>query len=175
MLAKVRGCLTYGNVMATIAVFIALGGGAYAATQINGADLQNRSVAGKKLMLHAVGRPELNLPTLGLQSSVKWALVGPNGGIIAQSGGISMSQHEGGNYYLNFGSNIKRRPIVVTPAEKFTSVGRVGVEGASCGGGAVGANCPAPVNDGRHVYVLTTDETQASGDQPEGFYVVVFP
>jgi hypothetical protein len=31
MLARLRCCLSYANVMATIAVFVALGGGAYAA------------------------------------------------------------------------------------------------------------------------------------------------
>ena len=40
---------TYANVMATIAVFIALGGSGYAAAKINGKNIKNRSIAGAKL------------------------------------------------------------------------------------------------------------------------------
>jgi hypothetical protein len=50
--------LSYANVMATFAVFIALGAGAYAATQINGSALKNRSVAGNKLKKHTVSATE---------------------------------------------------------------------------------------------------------------------
>ena len=39
--------LSYANVMATVAVFVALGGGAYAAVHVNGKDIQNRTIAGK--------------------------------------------------------------------------------------------------------------------------------
>ena len=49
MLDKLRQRLTYANVMATIAVFIALGGSSYAAFTISGSDIKNRSIAGKKL------------------------------------------------------------------------------------------------------------------------------
>ncbi len=51
---------TYANVMATLALFIALGGSSYAAIQINGSQLKNRSIAGNKLKLHAVGAKDLN-------------------------------------------------------------------------------------------------------------------
>ena len=49
VLDKLRQRLTYANVMATIAVFIALGGSSYAAFTISGSDIKNRSIAGKKL------------------------------------------------------------------------------------------------------------------------------
>ena len=49
MLDKLRHRLTYANVMATVAVFIALGGSSYAALTISGSDIRNRSIAGKKL------------------------------------------------------------------------------------------------------------------------------
>jgi hypothetical protein len=47
--SKLRGSLTYANVMATVAVFLALGGGAYAATQ-----LPKNSVGTKQLKKNAV-------------------------------------------------------------------------------------------------------------------------
>jgi hypothetical protein len=49
VLTKLRHHLTYANVMATFAVFIALGGSSYAALRISGSDIRNRSIAGKKL------------------------------------------------------------------------------------------------------------------------------
>src|SRR6476619_5860210 len=49
MLQKIQPRLTYANVMATIAVFVALGGGAYAATH-----LPPKSVGTKQLKKNAV-------------------------------------------------------------------------------------------------------------------------
>ena len=46
MLDQVRQRLTYANVMATVAVFIALGGSSYAALQIDSGDIANNSVRG---------------------------------------------------------------------------------------------------------------------------------
>jgi hypothetical protein len=49
VLDRIRQHLTYANVMATAAVFIALGGSSYAAFTVTGSDIKDRSVAGKKL------------------------------------------------------------------------------------------------------------------------------
>lgn len=60
-----RAHLTYANVMATVAVFIALGGGAYAAVQISGDQLQDRSVRGRKIKPNALGGQEIAERKLG--------------------------------------------------------------------------------------------------------------
>jgi hypothetical protein len=52
--AKLRSSLTYANVMATSAVFLALGGGAYAALQ-----LPANSVGARQLQNNAVRSPEV--------------------------------------------------------------------------------------------------------------------
>jgi hypothetical protein len=65
MKGKLSGKLTYANVMATIAVFIALGGGAYATTRIDGGRLERRSVAGDKLERDTVTGKELKEAALG--------------------------------------------------------------------------------------------------------------
>lgn len=54
MLARLRSCLSYANVMATIAVFVALGGGAYAAfklpaNSVGSRQLKNSAVTPKKV------------------------------------------------------------------------------------------------------------------------------
>ena len=47
MLAKLRSRLTYANCMATIAVFIALGGSSYAAIQVTGRSVKDSSLTGR--------------------------------------------------------------------------------------------------------------------------------
>jgi hypothetical protein len=64
MIARLKARLTYSNVVATIAIFMALGGGAYAASQINGKQLKKRSVAGKKLKKNTVTGKEVKEATL---------------------------------------------------------------------------------------------------------------
>jgi hypothetical protein len=49
--------LTYANVMATIAVFISLGGVSYAAYSINGRDIANHSIPASKIAIGAVIPP----------------------------------------------------------------------------------------------------------------------
>ncbi|HVC07448.1 MAG TPA: hypothetical protein VND98_07690 [Solirubrobacterales bacterium] len=57
--------LTYANVTATIAVFIALGGSAYAASKINGKTIKVKSIPGNRLKLNTVTGAQINESTLG--------------------------------------------------------------------------------------------------------------
>ena len=56
MLAKLRSCLTYANVMATVAVFVALGGTSYAIAtgSIGSREIENNSVGTKDLRNNGV-------------------------------------------------------------------------------------------------------------------------
>jgi hypothetical protein len=49
MLSRIRPRLNHPTVVAYVALFVALGSGSYAAVKINGRDIKNRSIAGKKL------------------------------------------------------------------------------------------------------------------------------
>jgi len=51
--------LNYANVVATLALFVALGGSSYAVTKISGSHLKNRSVAGKKLKPNTLGTRQI--------------------------------------------------------------------------------------------------------------------
>jgi sulfatase-modifying factor enzyme 1 len=73
MLSRFRPRLTYANVMATIAVFIALGGSGYAAVTIDGGQLKNRSVAGKKLKKDTLTGTEIKESKLGQVPSANTA------------------------------------------------------------------------------------------------------
>ena len=65
MLQRIREKLSYANVMATLAVFIALGGSSYAAFTISGSQIQNNSIAGKKLKRNTLGGTRIKESRLG--------------------------------------------------------------------------------------------------------------
>jgi hypothetical protein len=56
MLRGLGDRITYANVMSTLAVFIALGGSAYAASKIDGSDIKKRSLTGRQFKSDSIGR-----------------------------------------------------------------------------------------------------------------------
>lgn len=139
-----RRHLTYANVMATIAVFVALGGGAIAATQlgkntVGTRQLKNGSVNGAKVADSSLTGADVNAGTLGtvpnathagsaddagrlggspptaFQQSATWALVKDNGTILTQSGGVSLTDHSAaGGYFLDMGVPVVGRLLLTT-------------------------------------------------------------
>jgi hypothetical protein len=61
----IRSRLTYSNVVATVALFIALGGSSFAITRISGSQLKNNSVSGKKLKRNTLGGTRIKESRLG--------------------------------------------------------------------------------------------------------------
>jgi hypothetical protein len=98
MLGKFRRHLSYANVMATIAVFLALGGGAYAAAtvgssqiksnailsrhikngQVKNADLAANSVRGGKIIDGSVGSPDLAANSVGADKIIDGSVGSPD-------------------------------------------------------------------------------------------------
>jgi hypothetical protein len=68
--SKLRQHLTYANVMATLAVFIALGGSSYAALKISGKSIERRSIPAKKLKRNSLTGKEIRESRL---NPVPWA------------------------------------------------------------------------------------------------------
>jgi hypothetical protein len=62
---RLRRKLSYANVMATLAVFIALGGTSYATLRITGRDISNRSLRGQELQSNSVGGRPIKESRLG--------------------------------------------------------------------------------------------------------------
>jgi hypothetical protein len=56
--------VSYANVMATMAVFIALGGTGYAMSQINGSQIKNRSIPAQKLKPHTLTASQIKKASL---------------------------------------------------------------------------------------------------------------
>lgn len=65
MLEKLRRHLSYANVMATLAVFIALGGSSYAVATLNGTHIRNRSVRATKIARNTLTGTEIREARLG--------------------------------------------------------------------------------------------------------------
>ena len=72
--------LSYANVMASVAVFVALGGGAYAAVQVNGKDIQNHTITGKKIKRNTLGSKQIKESRLGEVPSASRAKYATNAG-----------------------------------------------------------------------------------------------
>jgi hypothetical protein len=64
---------SYANVMSTVAVFLAIGGGALAASTINGKNLKNKSVQGKKLKNNTLTGKQIKESKLGKVPRAKTA------------------------------------------------------------------------------------------------------
>jgi hypothetical protein len=82
MLSGIYSRLNYANVVATLALFIALGGSSYAVTKISGSQLKDDSVAGKKLKRNTVGGKRIKESSLGAVPSARNA--GRVGGLTAE-------------------------------------------------------------------------------------------
>ena len=65
MRRTLRRRLSYANVMATVAVFIALGGSSYAALTITGADVRNGSLSYRDLKTNTLGGSRVKESRLG--------------------------------------------------------------------------------------------------------------
>jgi hypothetical protein len=70
VIEALRKRLTYANVMATLAVFIAVGGSSYAAFSVTGRNVKNSSLTYRDLRADTLGGSRINESRLG---TVRWA------------------------------------------------------------------------------------------------------
>jgi hypothetical protein len=109
----------------------------------------------------------------GGSASARWALVRPDGGIAAQSGGITLAaKPSAGTYILSFGSQVSGRPIIASAGYAADSSDSRGETSAGpCGGGAEGRTC-ATGDTNSNVFVQTRSDAGSPADH--SFYVAVF-
>lgn len=80
VLSKLRANLTYANVMATSAVFIALGGSSYAAIQVTGKNVKDSSLTGKDIKSSSLTSSDVkNRSLLGVDFKSGQLPSGPQG------------------------------------------------------------------------------------------------
>lgn len=194
---KLRGQLSYANVISTLCLFLLLGGGAYAAAQlprnsVGTRQIKDGAVTPKKLSKASLAALGTGIPgTPGAPgrdgqpgppgTAVRWALVNGNGDITASSDGatkVTIPSQNSSQYFIDFHTPVTNRPILVSTSYQENPGFADTLQASPCGG--VGAspgatNCPAlPEGDNNHtVFVLST----ANGmlNNPQGFYVVLLP
>lgn len=107
-------------------------------------------------------------------ASLRWALVRPDGGIAAQSGGITLAAHpSSGNYILNFGSAVSGKPILASGAYAGDPSDQRGeTSGGPCGGGSEGRTCPTGFDTTSNLFAQTRSNDGVPADH--AFYVLVF-
>jgi hypothetical protein len=66
MIDQLRRKLTYANVVATLALFIALGGTSFATLRLTGRDIRDRSLSGRDLRSNSVGGRTIKEARLGV-------------------------------------------------------------------------------------------------------------
>lgn len=70
-MGRLRSKVTFANVTSLVALFVALGGTAYAVTQLDGSKIVNRSVPAKKLKKNTVTGTEIKESKLGTVKSAE--------------------------------------------------------------------------------------------------------
>ena len=96
--------LNYGNVTATLALFVALGGTSYAAVKIAGGDVRNGSLTGKDVKNGSLKGKDVRNGSLagrdlrpGTLPQTRWLLLNESGDIEEQSGGFTVLSKPGIN------------------------------------------------------------------------------
>lgn len=167
MLQRFRSHVTYANVTATFAMFLALTGGIAWALEVN-------SVRSKHIVNGQVKSVDLNA-----NAEAQWALVKADGSIVEQSGGISVDGENQGSYVIDFGRGVAQRALIATPTyEGSPDIATAHISLCGNDSDVLEAECDslAPGSDtsGRHVLVFT-QTTSGSGGDPAAFYVAALP
>jgi hypothetical protein len=164
-------------VVACLALAVGLAGTGYAVTRLPRNSVTTVQVKDFSLLARDFKKGQLPAGAQGPQGpagpGARWALVGPGGAIIAQSGGIS-ARHAGGGYYvLDFGSSVQGHLIFASYSRSSDDRGGPGsIRAGTCTTATnEGDNCPTG-NDPRFVAVVTYSTGNVL-PQDHSFYVAV--
>ena len=163
--------------VACAALLVGLAGTGYAALRLPRNSVTTVQVKDFSLLARDFKRGQLPAGPQGPAGpagpGARWALVGPGGAIIAQSGGIS-SRHAGDGYYvLDFGSSVQGHLIFASYSRSSDDRGGPGeLRAGPCTTATnEGDNC-ATGNDPRFVAVITYSIGNVL-PQDHSFYVAV--
>jgi hypothetical protein len=113
MLARFRSRLTYANVVATLALFIALGGTSFAVSKLTGRDIKNRSITRVDLRKNTLTGTEINesrlrtVPRARRATSATNAITASNALIAGQANLAKNSDALGGQGVTSFEKSSK--------------------------------------------------------------------
>src|SRR5919108_3417857 len=180
-------------VVACLALLIALGGTSYAAIQalprnsVTTVQVKNGSLLARDFRRGQIPRGPAGPagptgpqgpagpqgpPGSAANVAIRWALVRADGGIAAQSGGITLAaKPSAGTYIFSFGTAVNGRPILASGAYAADAGDQRGETTAGpCGGGSEGRACPTS-NNTNTVFVQTRNSEGNPSDH--AFYVAV--
>lgn len=156
-----------------------MAGGAYAATvaknSVGAKQLKKNSVKTGKILNGAVTGAKIadkavSKGKLSADQQTLWALVGFDGTIQAQSGGITLTASLTGGKFFDFGTDLTGRAIVATIADPDQTAE---ITAGLCGPPPQGFDCSQAPEDNRHVFVGSSNSAGASAN--ERYYVAVLP
>lgn len=182
------------TVLAALALLVALGGTSIAAVSIvvpknsvGTAQLKNNAVVSAKVKNGSLRGADFAAGQLAAGPrgptgpagpagpagpSAKWALVRPDGSIVAQSGGVTLTAKPGpGQYIVDFGAATTGKLIIATSARANDPEFRGIVSAGPCGGTPEGSAC-AVGNDVNHVNVITNGPGEKER-KDHAFYIAV--
>lgn len=155
MLSELRARLTYANVMATVAVFVALGGGSYAAITVTGGNVKNSSLTGKDVRKNSLTGADVTELTSDdvangrllaedfAPGQLPQGERGPPGGSV----GTTAYPHSGADGGILV-SNDNLVGDITVPAGFYTYVATLDIDSPQTD--VVRANCSIVVNGGQH-------------------------
>jgi hypothetical protein len=169
-------------VVASIALAAALAGAGYAASTLPRNSVTTRQVKNRSLLAVDFKRGQLPRGPQGRTgpagpagpsgaSGVRWALLRPDGTIVAQSGGLTVSSHSTGQYIIDFGGAVNQKLIHASQGFAGDNSTRGGITAGPCGGTVEGFICPVS-NDTNHVIVRTYAENGTALEN-HSFYLSV--
>src|SRR5262245_54292650 len=132
---------------------------------VTGAKIADNAVASGKIADGAVSKGKLSADQQTL-----WALVGFDGTIQAQSGGITLTASLTGGRFFDFGTDLTGRAIVASLADPDETAE---ITAGLCGPPPQGFDCSQAPEDNRHVFVGSSNSAGASAN--ERYYVAVLP
>jgi hypothetical protein len=126
---------------------------------------------------HATSADQLGgQPASSFEGKIEWALVGSDGSVIQQSGGISAVENlVVGAYRVTFPDDVSAKGFSVSLSYKNTTEGGTPLVAPCNGPGEVADNvCGASAGDG-HVAGVVTPNTSNSSAVPHAFYIEAIP
>jgi hypothetical protein len=115
MVSRILARLSYANVVATVALFVALGGTSYAAATIGSGDIKNNSIRSKDIRNGTILRKDI---TQGLLAPKLYGNFNGDDGTLARGRGVLSTQKGGGSgfYIVRFNRNITNCVLLASVA-----------------------------------------------------------
>jgi hypothetical protein len=148
MLRIIRSRLTFANVVASLALFIAIGGTSYAALKLPAGSVGTKQIRNKAVTLGKISSTARTALTgrtgpvgpagpaglagaagaagatgaAGAPATKLWALVSSAGAVVRSSGGVNATRPFTGDYIVEFPQDVNSCAYVVTPGRLLPNV-----------------------------------------------------